>query len=925
MHDWALINIYTQYNPRWFESPTRYLPSDEHLALYSEYMPDGWSVERAGLWYFAKPPEVSLPEQGWKLHISVCANDSITCLRRVLPILRDELVSFKFLLDPKTVSLVTSKLWPRGSSGKFITVYPTTQDQFSRLGKRLTQELEHFVGPYILSDRPWPGSSCVYYRYGGFRARSTLQLDGRRTPVIASPDGGLVPDIRHPYWSPPDWVSDPGLPQQRVDGADLVLDEGRFTVTSALRFSNRGGVYRAIDNHTGQDVVIKESRPHINVGRHKVDAIAVLEKEYRLLTLLAATGYFVEPVTYFREGGHAFLVEEFVPGDHLGRFTILRNPLYHGTITGPTLERYFRDVRELWLQLARAIASAHQLGIVLGDLSFTNVIVTEGSRVCILDLECAVEEGVDPQVGLHTQGLAAQRTLESGISDRANDYYALGAIMFGSIMLANGITGFYPPARTCFIEELTADLGLSGALIALIDDLMTLPRGDGFDSSVIERAIARLPIGDRGAPSWAPRLAEPAVRRLDREKRGGLRDRVAETRDAVADFLCGTADIKREDRLFPADLSVFLTNPLSVAFGAAGVLYAVRRMTGDVPGQLMDWLLSRRVHNDEFPPGLFVGQAGIAWVLNELGYPDVAVPIMRSARQHELLWDSPDVFHGAAGYGLACLKLWAAGLGQEFLDDAVRVGQHLDESATRDGRGAHWPDLDGAAPVGYAYGGSGVSLFLLYLHQATGDPVPLALGRQALGFELHQGVWWKGAFAGFPAEVVDTSEAPHVVPRCYWDAGSAGVATTLMRYLVVAPDPTLQGWVAYLGSNLSHKYAVFPQLFHGLAGLGNALLDIWEVSGDERYLGEAWQVAEGILLFRIDRPEGVSFPGEQAIRESADFGTGAAGIGLYLDRLVKADAGILGNFNFVVDELLPATPSEGLRVPLLASGEPATG
>jgi hypothetical protein len=104
---------------------------------------------------------------------------------------------------------------------------------------------------------------------------------------------------------------------------------------------------------------------------------------------------------------------------------------------------------------------------------------------------------------------------------------------------------------------------------------------------------------------------------------------------------------------------------------------------------------------------------------------------------------------------------------------------------------------------------------------------------------------------------------------------------------------------------LGHKYAVFPQLFHGLAGMGNALLDLWEVSGDECYLSQAWQVAEGVLLFRIEREEGVTFPGEQAIRESADLATGAAGVALFLDRLAGADRGVQGNHNFVLDELLP--------------------
>jgi hypothetical protein len=87
--------------------------------------------------------------------------------------------------------------------------------------------------------------------------------------------------------------------------------------------------------------------------------------------------------------------------------------------------------------------------------------------------------------------------------------------------------------------------------------------------------------------------------------------------------------------------------------------------------------------------------------------------------------------------------------------------------------------------------------------------------------------------------------------------------------------------------------------------MGNFLLDAWCQSGDERHLLAAWQAAEGVLLFRIECEEGITFPGEQARRESADYATGAAGIGLFLDRLLKAEEGFKGSFNFVVDELLP--------------------
>lgn len=906
MHEWELIDFYSRFHPRWFESPTRYVPSDDHLEACRAVIPLSWKINRSGLWFVAKPPEEAIPDQGWKIHISVCARDSVACLRRALPLFLAQNTAFKFLVDQNTVAAVNSKLWHRSSGGKFITAYPEDEVGFEQLGTLLTKELHDFVGPDILSDRRWPGSGCVHYRYGGFRARSILQVDGTRRMAIVAPDGALVPDIRNPYWSPPSWVVDPVTVEDRTERVDMQLHNGRFSVTSALQFSNRGGVYKGIDNETGFEVVLKESRPHITIGRHAVDAIEVAEKEYRLLTQLADTGYYVRPVKFFREGGHAFLVEDFVPGAHLGQFTILNNPLYRGSITEVKLERYFESVRELWVQLAGAIAAAHQRGIVLGDLSFTNVIVTEAFQVRLLDLESAVEEGADQQVGLHTPGYAAPHALKSGVSNKANDYYSLGAIMFGSIMLANSISGFYPPARYRFIEELSADLALSEELIWTIKELTSPSGSNNLNADVVLRSIAELPTRV-GSPARAePRLKEPARLRLGRDSRAGLRSRLTETRDAVADYLVGTADVGREDRLFPADLSVFETNPLSVAFGASGVLYAIHRITGEVPKQLLQWLLSRRVSNDEIPPGLYEGQAGIAWVLKELGCQDVSVKIMRSARQHDLLWHSPDILHGASGYGLTCLKLWMGGLGDEFLGDAVRVGEHLVVTAIRDERGAYWRDQDGAVPLGYAFGGSGVSLFLLYLHRATGDSTFLKLARQALDFELSHAVWSGGEFTGFNAEAVDEVDGRGVVPRCYWDAGTAGVATTLVRHLAATSDSALRLWVSHFASNLGHKYAVFPQLFHGLAGLGNALLDLCEFCADEQYLSEAWQVAEGVLLFGIPRPEGIGFPGEQAHRESADFATGAAGVGLFLDRLVKADANRCGNFNFVVDELLPA-------------------
>ena len=54
------------------------------------------------------------------------------------------------------------------------------------------------------------------------------------------------------------------------------------------------------------------------------------------------------------------------------------------------------------------------------------------------------------------------------------------------------------------------------------------------------------------------------------------------------------------------------------------------------------------------------------------------------------------------------------------------------------------------------------------------------------------------------------------------------------------------------------------------------------------------------MLFAIERPTGIAFPGENLLRISTDFATGSAGIGLFLDRLVKQGS----EFNFHPDRFL---------------------
>jgi hypothetical protein len=82
-------------------------------------------------------------------------------------------------------------------------------------------------------------------------------------------------------------------------------------------------------------------------------------------------------------------------------------------------------------------------------------------------------------------------------------------------------------------------------------------------------------------------------------------------------------------------------------------------------------------------------------------------------------------------------------------------------------------------------------------------------------------------------------------------------------------------------------FSAAPHLFEGIASMGESLLDMFLVTGDEIYLQQARQKAIQTLLFKIDRPEGIAFPGRYLFKISHDYGMGGAGIGLFLIRLLR--------------------------------------
>jgi class III lanthionine synthetase len=865
-------------HPEFYEPPGRFATEeDQYRRRLRELLPADWKVLREGIWLHCAPPDSRIVSQGWKIHLSAVTHNALALFQNAVPILVGERTSFKIAAAPAILSLLTSKQWQRGGAGKCMTVYPFDAAHFMALIEALHQATIGHHGPYILSDRRYKDSKCVFYRYGGIAPRTALSARGERLPYLLSPDGERIPDRRQARFILPPWVKDP-FAQDAPPPLRTGLKNGRYTPEAALRHTNSGGLYLATDHQTGEKVVLKEARPLTNVdpasGKESKD---LLVKEHRLLTTLAGTRTGPRAIDLFEEWEHCFLVEEYLDGITLRQHSILHNVARFSRPSPTHFAEFYAEFRSVFTQLAQVLETFGQRGIVFRDLSPTNVIVLKDGQVRLVDFEAATELGVDPMSNLFTPGFASSDHFASGVPRVENDYFSLGALMLAYLMPMHAALGLDPLLHHRFIQALGDDYGFPESLLGLLHRLMSREPSERPAPAAVIAALAH-PSPARAAQIHRPSPISDAE--LGRALSGILRYTLAQ------------ASCDRTDRLFPCDPKAFATNPLGLAYGACGTLYALHKLTGEAPAPLIDWVFRQEITAESYAPGLYVGMAGIAWVLLELGYAERARKVLAASANHPVP-PTYDVFYGLAGWGMAQLKFHQVFGEPQYLEAATAAGRELVKTRVVDGNGCHWIASPDEVLFGYAHGAAGVSLFLLHLYLASGDFEFLRVGQEALEYDLAQAVDLGDGLL-WPSR---TGPQRTLIP--YWRYGSAGIGTVLLRYLRVVDNPRYRDLLRSIKQAATRKYAIFPNRGFGLAGLGDFLIDMADHGIDaEECMEAARTVATGIMLFHLDRgEEGIAFPGADLWKVSCDYTTGSAGIALFFDRLLRR-----GPADFLLDE-----------------------
>ncbi len=820
--------LYCLADRAFFDAPDRVDDSAQRFAYSDRPAPAGWVRAEERFYVNMRPGGVTLPDQGWKIHVAATAPDAERAIAIVWDYCVANEVAFKFLRSRRIAAFTGSKQANRAGSGKLLTLYPARPGDLETTLTGLAPLLEGIAGPYILSDLRY-GNGPLYVRYGAFRYLHCPDAHGEPVYALRRADGTLVPDRRGPVFTLPDEIALPSLLGPSLAARQAAGDgDFPYDIEQALHFSNGGGVYLAVHRPTGERVVLREARPHAGVDGLGTDAVTRVSRERDMLQRLAGLDFVPKVLDYRIVWEHHFLVEEYIPGRTLTDLVTERYPLVHPEVSDTDLASYREWAMDVVDQLRGALAALHGRGIRHGDLHPGNVMVRPDGRVALIDFELAADLADGSAPGLQADGFAAPRGLGGAEADR----YALERIDLFT--------------RLPLVQVVARDPAKLTTLTAAAERLF------GMAPAVRRWAEAPEPLDEAAAwfagdpPDW------PALR------------------DAIAAGILGAATPQRADRLYPGDPTQFVTGGIALRTGAAGVLLALHQAGVSVPGEHVDWLArTARSPQRAGRTGLYDGRHGVALVLDLLGRHDDAMHTLALARAEGDRVPAAGLLGGRAGIALSLLYFGRRTGDPALIDAALVLAEDLAALVSDRFNGLGPAGLRPPGKPGLMRGPSGVALALLHLYEHTGEDRWLDLAQTALHHDLDRCKYLPDG----TLHVLDEGRY-----LAYVDKGSGGMAMVMREYLRYREFDPFEQAVQAVRRASAVRYVFQPGLFEGRAGVLAVLCQL----GDPADKPVLHRHVADLAWHAVTHQGRLAFPGAGLLRLSTDLATGSAGVLLAL-------------------------------------------
>lgn len=859
---------------KFYESINRYLPNQNYKNIATSICNEGYYVRSLGFWTSMTPRNYKLKESGWKIHISSLPAFAEETLRRALPLLAESRVAFKFCSDERMLRMSLNKNWPRQQAGKFITVYPNNDEDFKKLTLALSEELAGFDAPRILSDRQYSKSSPVYYRYGEHVGVKRRDDEGRLLSGYHL-NGIFIEDNRGIYAPTPKGVIDPFINTDAQPAPQQVILNNKYRVTGVLKFSALGGIYKAESLQDASNLIIREARAQMGYGKsiESSDPFHVIKNEAAILKRM--DGLEVTPgyVDFFIEEGHAFLVQEKVNGESFWAkavSTLMNNNLGTVGLAWNAFTNVFADIAE-------SLHVVHAHGVVLRDVTRTNVIITPDHGVKFIDLEFAFDVSKSDEGWLKgfTPGYGSPEQRKGSKPTFFEDYYAYGALIVEMLTMCAAGLELNALGVLKKLEQNLIDLGFPSDVLNIVSDLLD------------ENPLKRLTPIEASSELQALMPVDSSSMIPHHVKDGCLTGADTVDKQNIERILVGIdvffeeyADFDRTDRLWPVSAQGFIVHPGALDYGALGPAFYLSERD-KLTDSVIDWV-TRSFTSGQPPSGLMSGYAGLALFFGSISDKPKALSALNEASK--TLPSSSGLFYGSAGIGLVALHLYMRFRDPVFLDHASKVANSIASRCTRKGQVCWWPNSQGTAPIGLGRGASGIALFLLFHGLATSSGSNVDLALSALKHDMSLAVNLSG-YTLFQPTTNSNSNDPNSPHLLY---GAAGVGAVAARFLKVFPGDedlieTVNGCAFAIRQRLTNKF----WQYHGLSGTGEYAMDLNQL-GIARDDNLPLWIAQGISPLEYRMGNGaIAFPGEGLIKLCGDYAMGTAGIGMFMNRVQR--------------------------------------
>lgn len=836
-----------------FSAPSQSLQNDtDQLSSIMNLPPDWISYESDG-WRVFFPIIHKLRTHGWKVHISATPENALDTLQVVSSRCFLNRIAFKCLAGPREHLRSNVKEASRASSGKFITIYPSDNDELNRIVEELQNLLKGRSGPYILSDVRFR-SGPIFFRYGAFVP--LIITDEQDQIVAAIPDANdhLIEDERVPRFIIPKDVEIPRVVGEAIGqyNQSLTTNElDNYKELKPLHFSNGGGVYKAVGKGPHSITILKEARPFAGLDINGRDAIAHQEQEVRALIALEGTGCAPKFVRTFTVWEHQYAELEYIEAQSLSSWRNERFPFNAVGLGRDSKQAYKNVALALSKAIVRAVEIIHSKGVVIGDVHPGNILVKPDGDVVFIDFEDLRDQASCDKATFNALSFSAPE----GCDALEGDWYSVSRVL-ASLFDPRYVHATLSPAYwQVLLNNVKRDFGEE---VSHYIDSIAKRSGEASSKGV------ELTPGNPPQPIQLTHANSTGSLALSLETRNRIAEGILSARHCIP----GT--------IFPGNIEIFedTWGSLNVSSGASGVLWALKRSgyapaSGDVRWLADTTLVAMRSVARNL--GLLNGLAGIAGFLTEIGVNDHAQIIWASLAPNATRLKSINLAEGLAGVGLSMLSLGLHDNTEAYIDMAKMVSELIVGRADpRDHSVVAPPSVN---KPGLLAGWSGVSLLWTALANISDNPSEYQqLALAAIRRDLAQcridrdgalGVW--------------DADKNRNLPYLGW--GTAGIVYALAALCASDPealnqieDNVIEGAIRACSGELY----LMPGLYRGRAGIVAALIALQELGLDNSKIIEKHVQLLSDSAFEVNG--NLHFAGDYLLRLSDDYGTGGAGV-----------------------------------------------